>query len=674
MKAALGSTGVLWGLLASLAGIAVLARGVRRRDPRLVATGRRVVPLVLFGALVAAGAMEWALVTRDFSLVYVADNGSRATPLLYTISGMWGALEGSILLWALVLACYLALMARRFRGREHEPESAWALLTGLVIAAFFFALMLGPSNPFRTVTGIVPADGRGPLPLLQNHPLMAFHPPILYIGLVGFTVPFAYAVASLATGRVGEGWLVATRRMTLTAFGFLTVGIVLGGWWSYEVLGWGGYWAWDPVENAVFIPWLTAAAYLHSVIIQERRGMLCVWNLALIGATFWLTILATFLTRSGVLNSVHAFGNGPVGPLLLGFFAVGAVAYVGLIGWRGERLRAPARIDSPVSREAAFLANNLLFAAFAFVVLLGTVFPLIAEALRGEQLSVGEPYFNRMTGPIGIALLFLMAVAPALPWRATSTAVARRRLAVPAWVAAATMAVLALAGARGVAQVVTFGLATFALAGVARQVVVGVRVRRAVAGGSWPAALTATVAGNRRLYGGLVVHVGVVMIAVALAASNGYDTSRELRLDEGESAAVAGYRLTYLGATETDSAIRSTLKARVRIEQGGRDLGVYEPALSQYPNFTQAIGTPSVRTGLLRDVYLTLTAAPERPGGPAVIGARVNPMIVWLWVGAAVMGLGTAIAAWPARRPRAGRTAQPVSEKTPAPEPEPVGQ
>ena len=359
--------------------------------------------------------MEWALVTHDFSLRYVADNGSRATPLLYTVASLWGALEGSILLWALILAGYLAAMVHRFRDRTSDPLFGWALLTGLVVAAFFFGLMLGPANPFRLVQGAIPTDGPGPNPLLQNHPLMAFHPPILYLGYVGFTVPFSFAVGALVTGRLGEGWLAETRRATLLAFGCLTAGIVLGGWWSYEVLGWGGYWAWDPVENASLLPWLTATAYLHSVLVQERRGMLRVWNLSLVAATFALTIFGTFLTRSGMVNSVHAFSQSAIGPVLLGFLAAIVLVSVGLIGWRADVLRSPGRIDSPVSREGAFLANNLLFAGFALVVLVGTVFPLIAEAYDGRQLSVGEPYFDTMTRPIGIALLFLMAVAPVHP-------------------------------------------------------------------------------------------------------------------------------------------------------------------------------------------------------------------------------------------------------------------
>ena len=377
---------------------------------------------------------------------------------------------------------------------------------------------------------------------------MAIHPPMLYLGYVGMTIPFSFAVAALITGRVGEGWLLETRRATLVAWAFLTVGIILGAWWSYEVLGWGGYWAWDPVENASFIPWLTATAFLHSVVVQERRGMLRVWNLSLIIATFCLTILGTFLTRSGVLNSVHAFSESDIGAWLLAFLGLAAVTGIGLIAWRGDRLRTPGRIDSPVSREGAFLANNLLFAGFAFVVLLGTVFPLLVEALRDEKLSVGEPYFDRMTVPIGLALLFLMAVAPALPWRAASGEVLRRRLGVPAWVGALTMAACAVLGARGVAQLVAFGLGAFAVAGIVRQYALGVgATRRADPGLGWPRALRRTVAGNRRLYGGLIVHVGVVVLAVALAASMGYTTKREFRLAEGEQVTLQSHRFTYLG-------------------------------------------------------------------------------------------------------------------------------
>src|SRR5688572_15063934 len=374
--------------------------------------------------------MVYALVAHDFSVKYVAMVGSRATPLFYTVISLWGALEGSILFWIFVLSSLSALVVYQNRFREGTLV-AYSGGVLMLVSVFFLILLVGPANPFGLVSP-VPPDGPGPNPLLQNHVLMAVHPPLLYLGYVGMTVPFAFAIGAVLSGEIdNDGWIRLTRRWTLLAWMFLSAAIVAGMWWSYEVLGWGGYWAWDPVENASFIPWLTATAFLHSVVVQERRGMLRVWNLSLIIATFCLTILGTFLTRSGVLNSVHAFSESDIGAWFLTFLGLAAATGIGLIAWRGDRLRTPGRIDSPVSREGAFLANNLLFAGFAFVVLLGTVFPLLVEALQDKKLSVGEPYFDRMTVPIGLALLFMMAVAPALPWRAASGEVLRRRLGVP---------------------------------------------------------------------------------------------------------------------------------------------------------------------------------------------------------------------------------------------------
>lgn len=667
MKAELGRFALVVGVVGSLAGVGCLAMGVRRGDERLLRLGRRYVFTVLIAAVLAVIAMEWALLSHDFSLKYVAENNARSTPTLFTITGLWANLEGSILLWLLVLGGYLAFAAHKFRSRATDPLVAWALIVGLCVALFFFMLTLGPANPFSTLAH-APADGRGPNALLQNHPLMAFHPPMLYLGYVGFTIPFAFAVAALITGRFGEGWLTDTRRATLIAWGFLSVGILLGAWWSYEVLGWGGYWAWDPVENASLLPWLTATAFIHSVIVQERRGMLRVWNLSLVIATFSLTILGTFLTRSGVLNSVHSFTESPIGPWLLVFLGLVAATGIGLIAWRGDRLRAPGRIDSPVSRESAFLGNNLLFAGLAFVVLLGTVYPLLAEALQGRRLSVGEPYFDRMTTPLGVALLFLMAVAPALPWRATSGSVLRDRLLVPAWCGALAMIVALVLGARGFTDVIVFGLAGFALAGIARQYTLGMRAQRRSTGAAWPNALRATVQSNPRLYGGLIVHVGVVLVAVSLAASSGYATRQEVRLAKGESATVAGYRVTYLGSKFSQTGQNSQVSARVRIEHGDHVIGVYAPAIKSFPGQPGGIGTPSVRTGLVEDVYLTLVSSPNQRGR-VTIGVAINPMILWLWVGGLTIGLGTLVALAPsARRLRRGRAAPEEAPSPPEPE------
>jgi cytochrome c-type biogenesis protein CcmF len=654
MSAVLGTAAVALGLAAALLGMATIAIGLHRGNPGMLRAGQRYVWLVLAGALLATAAMQYALISHDFSLKYVADNGSRSTPFLYTVTTMWSALEGSILLWALVLSGYLAVMARHFRSRATDPIVAWATLIAMGVAAFFFGLMAGPANPFRVVAGAIPLDGPGPNPLLQNHPLVAFHPPMLYLGYVGFTIPFAFALAALITGRLGEGWLVETRRWTLFAWGFLTVGIVLGAWWSYEVLGWGGYWAWDPVENASFLPWLTATAYVHSVMVQERRAMLRVWNLSLLVATFSLTILGTFLTRSGVLDSVHAFTESPIGPAILGFFALVVALSIGLIGWRGDKLRSPGSIDAPVSREAAFLANNVAFAAFAFVVLLGTVFPLLVEAVNGDQLSVGAPYFNRMTAPIGFTLLFLMAVAPALPWRKAAAETLHHRLVWPAWAGTLTVVACVASGLRGLGALLAFGLAAFAGAAALRHLALSVRASRRAGQPMWRALMG-------RSNGGMVVHIGVVIIAVGFAASSSYGHRAQFRLAPGESARLAGHTVTYLDTSTAVHGNRTTTAARVRVD-GGK---VYAPALQQFPFGSQAIGTPSVRTGALSDVYLTLVVPPDADGS-AVIGVNVQPLIAWLWTGGAVMGFGTFLAAWPGRRRR--------DRGGPEAEPEPVAE
>jgi cytochrome c-type biogenesis protein CcmF len=396
------------------------------------------------------------------------------------------------------------------------------------------------------------------------------------------------------------------------------------------------------VENASFLPWLTGTAYLHSVMIQQRRGMLRVWNLSLLIATFSLTILGTFLTRSGVLDSVHSFTESPIGPWLLSFFGVTVAVSLGLIGWRGDRLRAPGRIDSPLSREGAFLANNVVFAAFAFVVLLGTVFPLLVEALNDDRISVGSPYFNRMTMPLGMVLLFLMAIAPVLPWRKASGELLRTRLQWPAWAGTATVVVAVLLGARGLAPLLAFGLGAFAATAALRQVLLAARASRRRGG-----PVLAGIVG--RANGGMIVHLGVVMVAVAFAAASSYDASTEARLAPGESITLAGHTATYLGMNEpVDDGQKEIFAARVRID-GGQ---VYEPALNRFPNATQTIGTPSVRTGFTEDVYLTLVAVPEQPGDPAIIGVIVQPLVAWLWIGGGVMALGTALAIWPGERRR----------------------
>ena len=646
MNATLGTVFVALGLVASAAGVVTVAGGLATRTPSLVVRSRTWAWMLAVAAVGQVAVMERALITRDFTVAFVAEHGSHRTPALFNVATLWSALEGSILLWVLILVGYLVLVVHRFRHRLGDPMVGWTLLVMFAVCTFFFLLLAGPAQPFGRFEPWVGYDGPGPNPLLQNHVLMAFHPPVLYLGYVGFTVPFALAVASLVTGRLGEGWLLEARRWTLVAWGCLTAGILLGAWWSYEVLGWGGYWAWDPVENASFLPWLTGTAYLHSVMVQERQGMLRVWNLSLLCSTFALTILGTFITRSGVLESVHAFTESGIGPLLLGFFALVVATTVGLIAWRGDALRAPGSIESPVSRTGAFLANNLLFGAFAFVVLLGTVFPLLVEAARGDRIAVGNPYFERMTMPVGFALLFLMAVAPALPWGRGTTEVLSARLRWPAAAGATAMVVAVTLGSRGWAPTLAVGLGAFAAGGAIRHLALAVRARglRGFVG---------------RSSGGMVVHVGVAVVAVAFACSSAFVRQAEFRFDEvGDSVTFAGHELAFDGLSTVELSEKTETRVAVVVD-GDR----FEPAISVFPFGGQTIGTPATRSTVRDDLQLAVLAVPDplvsdqdgSEPGSTVVRVTVQPLVAWLWIGGAVMAIGTVLSSVPGAGSPTGR-------------------
>ncbi len=602
-----------------------------------------MVPAAGIGAFIV---MEIALFRRDYSVSFVQQVGSDSIPPIFNFAALWSALEGSLILWALTLGLYIAAVLWKFADKKNDPLLGWAMVVLLGISTFFFGLLALPANPFQRVSVAADFVGRGPNPLLQDHVLVAFHPPMLYLGYVGFAVPFAFAIAALITGRLGEGWLVETRRWTVIAWGFLTFGIVLGAWWSYEVLGWGGYWAWDPVENASLLPWLTGTAFLHSVMVQERRGMLRVWNLSLVCATFCLTILGTFLTRSGVIDSVHAFADGAVGPWLLTFFAIVTVGSVGLIGWRGDRLRSPGAIDSPLSREASFLANNVLFGAMAFVVLLGTVFPLFAEAFDGSRLTIGRPYFDSLGRPIAIVTLFLMAVAPVLPWRKASTELLSTRLFWPAVAAVGVTAFAVLVGARGFWPVMTFALSGFAGGSAVRQVVLATRRQ------GWRGFVG-------RTNGGMIVHLGVIILAMGVAASESYKTDRIFTMSPGETVFVESHSFTYEGLGADRTSRRDRTFARVSID-GGQ---VYEPARTRYTQQGMVVGTPSVKPGITEDLYLVLDDIPQDdPQAPIRLRVIVRPLITWIWAGGVLMGIGTLLAVVPGNRSPSIPTAQPAGD------------
>ncbi|HZH02901.1 MAG TPA: cytochrome c biogenesis protein CcsA, partial [Myxococcaceae bacterium] len=461
MNGALGYGLVLGGIaFAAFGAVVGLSGGLRRTDAGFPWVLRSVYGF--FACMLGANAvMIYALLSHDFSVQYVTQVGSRATPPLFTVVSLWSALEGSILFWGAILGTYLFAFAYTHR-REHSRYMSLALGTMLAVGVFFAFLIAGPANPFGAVSPM-PPDGPGPNPLLQNHILMVIHPPMLYLGYVGMVVPFGIAAGGLLRGEFSDAWMVPLRRWSLIPFGFLTVGIILGAWWAYAVLGWGGYWAWDPVENASILPWFTITAFIHSTMVHERKKMLKLWTLSLALVSFILTILGTFMTRSGVFNSVHSFTQSDIGPTFLVFLGLIFLFSLGLLATRGHLLVAEDRIASPASREMAILLNNLLFAAITFTVLLGTVWPLISEAVRGVRISVGEPYFNFMAVPLGVAVLFLMGVGPMLPWGSADPTKIKRQLLIPGAAGLAVVAVAWAVGLRKFYPLLTFGLAGFVL-------------------------------------------------------------------------------------------------------------------------------------------------------------------------------------------------------------------
>jgi cytochrome c-type biogenesis protein CcmF len=663
VDAHLGAIGVWLAFVASIVGAVVMAYGLARSRRtaapegdgslaiRAAGDGRLLAPVMLVGALLAVGTMEHALVTHNFALVFVAENNSTVTPLLYSITGLWSALAGSILLWGLVLSVVSSVFVWRYRRQALDPVIRWATLVLYVVSAFFFGLMVGPANPFDTASGVT--QGLGPNSLLQDNPLVAIHPPLLYTGFVLFTVPFAFAIGMLATGRVGDRWQIECRRWTLIGFTFLSVGIVLGAWWSYQVLGWGGFWGWDPVENAALLPWLCGTAYLHSVLVQERRGLMRVWNLSLSIATFALTILGTFLTRSGVINSVHAFSESSLGPILIGFFFAVVIVGFGLIAWRGDRLRSPGGIDAPLGREGAFLLNNVLFVGFAFVVLLGTVYPLLYEAVTQQQVTVGAPFFNTVAVPAGLTLLFLMAVAPVLGWRKMNGGVLWQRLVIPVWVGVGTVVLCVALGLRGTATLIGFGLGAMAAATAARALVLSVRAAHAHHVGWWRGLVG-------RANGGMIVHLGVVVLAIGVIAATSYRHQAELALHRGSVVTYDGHRFEFEGVRTVTSPSRTSQEALVKV-----DNAVFAPATTSFGSALQVVGTPAIDSGLFGDVYLTFDAVGglgstsgnqainNLPQGSVAIGVVIEPLVAWLWAGGLLIGIGGVLALLPGGRRRA---------------------
>ncbi|HVE31905.1 MAG TPA: cytochrome c-type biogenesis CcmF C-terminal domain-containing protein [Mycobacteriales bacterium] len=636
----LGTYGLMLGLVLSVGGAVIAAAGARTDRPALVETARRIAFAVLATMVVVNGAMLAALLSNDFTLRYVADNSSRETPVSFKVLSLWAADDGSLLFWNLILAGYVGAVVLRFR-RYRPPTFPYALSVLFGVQAFYLLLVNGPARPFGTLAQAA-ADGRGPAPLLQNHPLMAVHPPFLYLGFIGFTVPFAFGVAALLAGSGSDAWVSIIRRWTLLVWCFLTVGLVLGALWSYSVLGWGGYWAWDPVENVALLPWLVATAFLHSIMLQERRGMARLWNIALVIGAFALTTFGTFLTRGSVLSSVHAFAQSAVGPAYLAFLGVVLLGGFGLVAWRLPMLRTPARLESTVSREAAIVGNNMLLLAATAIILLGTVLPLVVEALTGDQITVGGPYFQSALAPVFLLVLVLAGTAPLLPWRAVNRERAIRRLRVPVLAAALVVVGTAALGLRDLYAVAGFGAATLVLVSNGQEIASGLAVGRRHGG------VLRTLARGRRRYAGLTVHIGLALLAIGITASSNLAEQTQVTLRTGQSTVFADRTLRYAGLETDQQAQRTVLTARVDVSGSGP----LTPRMNLYPAATEPIGSPSIHRGVLRDLYASVISLQD-DGNSATFRFYRNPGINWLWIGGAVMALGGAAAAWPARRRRA---------------------
>jgi len=666
MMDSLGSFAVLLAVVACayafLAGIIAHVRG----HAVLRATARRA-GVTIFPTLSVAMACLWGLfLTDEFSIAYVANHSNRDLPLLYKFAALWSGQEGSLLFWSWILSGYMFFVLLKHREEGELRPLAGVILAGVQL--FFLIMNAFVVSPFRVLAEVapdgttrpfVPADGRGLNPLLQ-YPEMVLHPPTLYLGYVGFSVPFAFALAALITRSPGERWIHVTRRWTMIAWGFLTLGILMGAHWAYAVLGWGGYWGWDPVENASFMPWLTGTAFLHSVMMQERRGMLKVWNVWLVFITFLLCVFGTFLTRSGVVSSVHAFAQSPIGHWFVGFLLSVLAICLFVFVRRRDYLRSEHRLEAVLSREASFLFNNLVLLAACFAVLWGTLFPVISEAVTGSKVSVGPPFFNRVNIPIFLFLLLLTGVGPLLAWRRTSWESVKRNFTYPTLIGGATGGILFALGVRDLYALMAFALSAFVAATIVSEFYRGARVIRSQTGRTWARAVWELTLRNTRRYGGYIVHFGIVVMFVGIAGS-AFTQEREMEMSVGTTLELGRYAVTLKERTqgETPNYIYERLTLDVR--RGEKRIAELRPERRLYKASEQPLTKVTIHSGWREDLYIYFAGVNPETGVP-IIHAYVNPLVRWLWIGGGIVLLGTLVALHPGRRP----VKVAVSERAPA--------
>lgn len=641
----IGNVCVYFAFFLSLYTVASSLIGARYKHRDLVESGRNSAISIFILLIIVSLSLVYELVNTNFNLRYVALNTSTDLPTIYRFTALWAGQAGSLLLWCLVLSFFSSIVVffSNKRDLDYQPYVVVVLYT---VLAFFLYLITFVENPFALLP-FTPNEGRGLNPILQNG-YMAIHPVTLYLGYVGLTIPFAFGMAALISGRLSDAWIRHSRRWTILAWTFLSVGLLLGARWAYLELGWGGYWAWDPVENAAFMPWLTATAFLHSVMIQERNGMLRKWNIILLIITFFLTLFGTFITRSGIISSVHSFAQSDIGPLFLGFISFVLIFSFGIFLYRRKELESEENFDSIISRESAFIFNNLLFLGAAFTVFLGTIFPIISEAVTGEKILVGPPFFNKVNVPIGLVLIFLMGVGPLISWRKATPENLKKNFLIPLIVGLIVGTVLFALKIRDITALLSFSFCGFVVATVVTEFYKGVSVRSS-RGENIFVSLTTMISRNNRRYGGYIVHLGVVLIVIGITASSTFNSEVQATLNTGESFAVGEYELTFVKLETYTNDAKNGTKAVLLLSTGGKTIDTVYPEKNIYRyEGNREINKEtevSLRSTYKDDLYIILSNVNSNTN--ATFRAIINPMVSWIWAGGFVVLFGALITMMP---------------------------
>lgn len=642
----LGSFSLLLAFILSVYAVLAFLLGVKVKSSKWIESGQNTVFAITGLLTLAVLVLIYAFIVHNFQIQYVAEHSSKSLPIIYRLSAFWAGQEGSLLLWGWLLAVFasLVLFQNRRRNRELVP---YVLAVMMGISLFFLALLVFVDRPFQELA-FFPADGRGLNPLLQN-PGMILHPPTTYLGYVGFTVPFAFAIAALLTGRLGDIWIKSTRRWTLFSWFFLGIGNLLGAQWAYVELGWGGYWAWDPVENASLLPWLVATAYLHSVMIQERRGMLKVWNMVLIILTFTLTLFGTFLVRSGILSSVHSFAVSPLmGGLFLSFIAVVLIFSFILLVNRLALLKSENELDSLLSRESTFLFNNLILLGAAFAIFWGTIFPLISEAVRGVKITVGPPFYNQIMVPIGLVLLLLTGICPLISWRKASGKNLRRNFLYPLIIAAIGGIVILAWGVRHPYALISYILSIFVAATIIIEFVRGSKARRKMRREGYLKSFFNLTRGNKRRYGGYIIHIGIVLLFVGITGSSAFKVEKVETLAKGESLTIKNYQLKYEDFSSYPTESKQVTTVTLSVYREGKKVATLRPAKNLFRNQEQPTTEVAIRSTLREDLYVILAEYDQ--DGRVTLKVLINPLVMWMWIGGFVLSGGAIIVMWPDKR------------------------